>query len=124
MPGLKQAWPNSAACWSPAMPPSGTSRPPSTANASPWRSEEGTTRGSTARGMRNRSSMPSSQSPVRMSSSSVRLALVASVMCWLPPESFQASQLSTVPNASSPCSARRRSVGSLSSSQASLVPEK
>ena len=25
MPGSKQAWPKSAACWSPAIPPSGTS---------------------------------------------------------------------------------------------------
>ena len=59
-----------------------------------------------------------------MSSSSVRLAFDASVMCCAPRESFQASQLSIVPNASSPRSARARSCGSLSSSHASLVPEK
>ena len=45
-------------------------------------------------------------------------------MCWAPPESFQASQLSIVPKASSPRSARRRSDASLSSSHASFVPEK
>ncbi len=125
MPGVKQAWPNSAACWSPAMPASGTSRPPSIAMAVPAGMLDGTSRGSSARGMRSRSSMNSSQSPVARLKSSVRLAFDSSVRCccW-PPASFQASQLSIVPNASSPSSARRRSAGSEASSQASLVPEK
>ena len=54
----------------------------------------------------------------------VREAFDTSVTCNAPPESFHASQLSTVPNASSPRSACSRRPGMLSSSQASLVAEK
>ena len=54
----------------------------------------------------------------------VREALVTSVTCVLPPVSCQISQLSTVPNASSPRSAVVRAPGTLSRSQRSLVPEK
>ena len=54
----------------------------------------------------------------------VREALVTSVTCSAPPESFHASQLSTVPKASSPRSACSLRPGMLSSSQASLVAEK
>ena len=35
MPGSKQAWPNSAACWSPATPAIGTAAPSSAASVSP-----------------------------------------------------------------------------------------
>jgi hypothetical protein len=41
-----------------------------------------------------------------------------------PPLNFQMSQLSIVPQASSPRSARSRTPGTFSSSQAILVPEK
>ena len=78
-------------------------------------------------------SSSSSQSPARMSKSSVRDALLASV-AWTalapaspadaPPVSSHISQLSTVPKASSPRSAAARAPGTWSSSQASLVPEK
>jgi hypothetical protein len=54
----------------------------------------------------------------------VREALVASVAWDWPPVSFHSSQVSMVPKASSPFSARARAPGTLSSSQASLVPEK
>src|SRR6056297_2039330 len=54
----------------------------------------------------------------------VRAALVASVTCCLPPVRFQTSQESTVPNNSSPASARDRTPSTLSRIQASLVPEK
>ncbi len=57
----------------------------------------------------------------------VRPALVTSVTCTppsVPPVSFQISQESTVPKAISPASARARSPGTLSSSQATLGPEK
>ena len=49
---------------------------------------------------------------------------MASVAWTRPPVSFHTSQLSTVPKASSPRSARRRAHGTWSSSQAILVPEK
>ncbi len=45
---------------------------------------------------------------VRISNSSVRAALVASVACTLPPVSRQSRKLSTVPKASRPGSGRRR----------------
>ena len=54
----------------------------------------------------------------------VREALLASVAWTAPSVSCQTSQLSTVPNASSPASARRRASGTLSSIQASFVAEK
>jgi hypothetical protein len=54
----------------------------------------------------------------------VREALLASVAWTRPPVSFQTSQLSTVPKASSPRSARARAPGTWSSSHASFVAEK
>ncbi|CAM5702959.1 hypothetical protein SALBM135S_02310 [Streptomyces alboniger] len=57
----------------------------------------------------------------------VRPALVTSVTCLppsVPPVRFQMSQESMVPKAISPRSARARSPGTLSSSQAALGPEK
>ena len=53
--------------------------------------------------------------------SSVRDALVTSVACTAPPVSFQRSAESTVPNASSPRSARSRAPFTLSSIQRTLV---
>ncbi len=61
MPGSKQAWPKSAACWSPAIPAIGIECAPSVATGASGPSDDGTTCGSTARGMRSRSSMKSSQ---------------------------------------------------------------
>ena len=77
---------------------------------------------SSARGTPIASSSPSSHSSVPRSIRSVRLALVASVT-WTPAR-CQASQLSTVPAASSPASARARAPGSSSSSHESFGPEK
>ena len=54
----------------------------------------------------------------------MRLAFDGSVACTRPPVRFQTSQLSTVPNASSPRRARSRAAGTWSSSHLSLVPEK
>ena len=51
----------------------------------------------------------------------VREAFVRSVRCSRPPVIFQTSQLSMVPAASSPASARRRASGAWSSSHASFV---
>ena len=52
----------------------------------------------------------------------VRLAFVTSVTCR--PVSFQISQLSMVPNSTSPRSARSRSPSTWSSSQRSFGPAK
>ena len=49
---------------------------------------------------------------------------MTSVTWTAPPVSFQSSQVSIVPNASSPASARSRAPGTLSSSQAIFVAEK
>ena len=125
-PGSKQVWPNIAACWSPRMPDSG--RPPiAEPLASPYSSLEALISGSIERGTPIRSSASSCQSSVSRSISSVRLALVTSVM-WrppsLPPVRFHSTQLSVVPNSSSPFSARLRAPSTLSSSHVILGPEK
>ena len=54
----------------------------------------------------------------------MREAFDASVACTRPPVSFQRSHESTVPNASSPRSARARAPGTASRSQPIFVPEK
>ncbi len=119
-PGAKQPWPNRAACWSPAMPASGTAAPSSSASATT--PAEGTTAGRIDRGRPRRARAARRPScPVSMSSSIVRDAFVTSVRWASPPVSFQASQESTVPKASSllrqrragedPLELRRREVG-------------
>ena len=117
-PGAKQAWPNSAACWSPIAAPMTT--PGSTWVARPCTVALGRTCGSIARGTSNASPNPSSQSNVRRSISMVRLALVTSVT-WTPPLTppvrFHTSQVSIVPNSTSPVAARRRRSGDSRSSQ-------
>jgi len=59
-----------------------------------------------------------------MSKSIVREALVTSVACTRPPVRFHSSQLSIVPKASSPCAASTWALGTVSSSQRTLVAEK
>jgi hypothetical protein len=59
-----------------------------------------------------------------MLNSMVREALVASVACTLPPVSRHSRKESMVPNASSPRSAASLAPATLSSSHATLVPEK
>ena len=80
IPGSKQAWPNSAACWSPAMPltgmPAGT---PQRSDVTPTVPLDGTTSGSARSGTCSSSHSSSSHSSRPMSNSIVRLALVASV---------------------------------------------
>ena len=82
----------------------------------------GTGAGSMAVGTPSMPHSSSSQQSRWMSNSMVRLALAKSVT-WRP-VSFQISQLSTVPNSTSPRSARRRTPGTLSSIQRILLPEK
>ena len=101
---------------------------PGRAVAFPSVPEESTIRGSMAVGIRNFASSGPSH-PIAASTRAVTAALVASVTCRAslpaaaPPERVQATQLSTVPKQSSPCSARDRS-GSTSSRMAmTLVAE-
>ena len=100
-PGAKQPWPKRAACWSPAIPATGSVTPRNDASAAC--PDEATTSGSTARSTPNRARSSSSQSPVARSSSIVRDAFVTSVTCVAPPVSFHTSHASIVPKASSDC---------------------
>ena len=106
------------------MPVIGIGAPSTEGAIMPKAWEEGQTSGSIARGTRSSLSSSGSQSPVWMLKSRVRDALVTSVTCVLLCDRFQTSQVSTVPKASSPSSARRRAPGMLSRIHASLVPEK
>ena len=84
MPGVKQAWPMVAACWSPAMPEMAIGPPNRLGSLSPNLAEESFTSGSIERGTRSSFRSSSSHSPVWMLNSSVREALVASVACTRP----------------------------------------
>src|SRR5204862_8349119 len=117
-------WPNSAACWSPAMPAIGTALPPANSVVSPYTSLDEATIGNTERGTLNSFSSSSSQSPVRKLNSIVRDALLGSVTCTCPPVTFHTSHESTVPQASLPAFARARAPGTLRRIHSSLVPEK
>ena len=84
-PGLKQAWPNSAACWSPAMPATGRSRPrnaPGSVRATT--PVEGTTSGSARCGTCSSSHSSPDHRPAPISNSRVREAFDASVTCRAP----------------------------------------
>ncbi len=95
--------------------------------AVPYTSDEERIVGSMARGTPKAFRSASSQSSVRRSISSVRLAFVTSVACTppsTPPVRFHNSQVSGVPNSSSPLSARSRAPSTLSRIQAILDAEK
>ena len=124
MPGWKQAWPISAACWSPAMPSTGIAAPSSDGSLTPNSAAQSSTSGSRLRGISNSASNSSSQSWLWMLNSRVREALVASVRWERPPVRRQSRKQSTVPKRSSPRSARWRAPGTLSRIQRSLVAEK
>jgi hypothetical protein len=81
-------------------------------------------RGSMARGTSRMRSRSSSQAPVSRFINMVRDALVASVTCTAPLVSFQTSQVSTLPNSSSPSRAICLAPGMFSSIQRILLPEK
>jgi len=91
---------------------------------SPTTSLEVTTLGRIAWGMARMRSSWSSHAPRRMSKRSVREAFVASVTWTRPAVSCQTSQVSTVPNASRPATARSLAPGTESRSQRIFVPEK
>ena len=124
MPGLMQAWPTVAACWSPAMPKTGTGAPRMSAVATPSSPEQSTTLGRSGAGTPSSFKRPSSQVPLWMSSSRLRLALVASLACTLPPVRRHSRKHSMVPAASAPFSAAARLPATWSRIQAILVPEK
>ena len=107
-PGSKQHWPNSDACWSPATPAIGTACPADRSPATwPKTSLEDLTSGRIALGTSSMARSSSSQSRESMLNSIVRLAFVTSVAWTSLFVKFHISQESTVPQASSPRSARR-----------------
>ena len=124
IPGSVHIWPNSAACWSPAMPAIGTGDASWSIAVSATMPLDGRTCGSIARGTRNKAKSASSQSSRWMSNSRVRAAFETSVTWWRPPVRFQTSQDSTVPKHSSPASARSRAPAMWSSIQAIFVAAK
>ena len=107
MPARWQTWPNIAACWSPAMPPITSGSPNIAVGTMPKACADGCTSGSIARGTSSSCSSSWSQSLMWMLKSRVREALDTSVTCVRLPVRCQVSQVSTVPKASSPRSARR-----------------
>ena len=121
-PALKQPWPNSAACWSPATPRIEIGAPKCSRPAVPKSPLEVRTSGSTDRSTSKRShnSWLHARSP--MSYRSVRDALVGSVACTDPPVSFHMSHVSMVPASAFP--ARNRSAAGPASRTASFVAEK
>ena len=124
MPVSKHACPNSADCWSPAMPLTGTASPAACSGVvTPNRPLLGRTSGRHERGTPNNAHSSSDQPSASMSYRSVRLAFEGSVACTPPsgpPVRRHRIQLSTVPNArSGPASTPPRV-----SSHSSLVAEK
>src|SRR4029078_10897516 len=115
MPGVKHAWPISAACWSPATPEIGM--PDSVTPNLPL---DGITVGSADIGTPNSSHSAVDHCRVRMSNSIVRLAFVGSVACTVPPVRFQINQASMVPSASS----LSTGISRLASNHSNFVAEK
>ncbi len=86
MPGSKHACPKRAACWSPAMPLTGTARPAAACSGAvtPKRPLLGRTSGRHEAGTPSSSQRSSDQQRLRMSKRSVRLAFDGSVACTPP----------------------------------------
>ena len=123
-PGVKQAWPNVAACWSPARPVTGTAAPRTSGSVSTTKPDDGRTSGSIAIGTPMTSQSQGSQARRLMSKRSVRLAFDTSVAWTRPPDSRQSRNVSIVPKQRSPASARARRSGDESRIWATFVPEK
>ena len=124
MPGSRHAWPNRAACWSPAMPDTGMpAATPVPSAVTPNRPLEGRTSGRALAGTPNRSSSSSDHANERMSNSIVRLALdgsVANTPPSTPPVRFHSTHASMVPTARSGVTATPPSP----SNHSTLVAEK
>src|SRR5690349_14650236 len=102
MPGSTHAWPNSAACWSPAMPLTGTDNPAATdGSVIPNRPDDGMTSGRHDAGTSNNDNSSGDHACRPMSHNIVRLAFDGSVACT--PVSFHNTHASTVPNARFGC---------------------
>ena len=102
MPGSKQAWPNRAACWSPAMPDTGMpAGAPLPSTVTPTRPLDGRTSGRAPTGTPSRAASSSLHARRPMSKSIVRLAFDGSVACTAPPVSCQRTHASMVPRARS-----------------------
>ena len=92
-PRARQPWPNRAACWSTAMPATGTGRPPNTV-VSPATASQSATPGIAAGSMPNSSQARGDHVVASRSSSIVRDAVAASVTYRAP--SLCSSQVSVV----------------------------
>ncbi|MNY19858.1 hypothetical protein D3C86_1533130 [compost metagenome] len=90
----------------------------------PKSAAQSSTSGSRLGGISSSSSSSVSHCWLWILNSRVREALVASVLCDLPPVRRHSRKLSTVPKRSSPRSARARAPATLSRIQRNLVPEK
>ena len=124
-PGVKHAWPNSAACWSPAMPAIGMpSGKPPMPFVVPHTPDEGTTAGRTWRGTPISSHSSSLHASLLISNTSVRDAFVTSVACTAPPVNRHNKNESIVPNAMSPLRAAVASPSTECSIHWTFVPEK
>ena len=124
-PSPKQAWPNSAACWSPATPATGMpSGRPGTPRVYPSTPLEGIICGRISRGTSNRSSRPASHCRLFRFISEVREALDTSVTCASPPVRRQIRKLSTVPAATRPLRSARPRPDVFFNSQRYLLAEK
>src|SRR5277367_3603697 len=87
-PCSKHACPNSAACWSPAIPAMGTDRPrKAVGSVCPTTPVDATTSGSACGGTPNSEHISVDHCPASMSNSSVLDAFEASVTCSRPPVS-------------------------------------
>jgi hypothetical protein len=120
-PGRMHPWPIREACWSPAMP--AMSGLPSRMSAAPAGPDESTMAGIMAAGMASAAITSALHPAPSLRRSPVTPALVASVTWSAPPDRVHATQVSTVPNRSSPRSALARSGSAPSSSAATLVAE-
>ncbi len=109
------------------MPAIGTPASGPRSRTSAYTSDDERISGSIDSGMPMSAAMSGTHCSVSRSMSMVREALVTSVRCTpfaAPPLRFHTSQLSIVPNASSPASARARAPSTLSSSQRTFGPAK
>ncbi len=123
IPGSVHAWPNSAACWSPATPATGTAWPcKASGRVTPSTPALARTSGSARAGTPKSSNSSGSQRPAAMSNSIVRDAFEGSVT--YSPVSLYTSHESTVPNTARPPRARSRKPSTCSSSHSILLAEK
>ncbi len=123
-PTSKQAWPNNADCWSPAIPAMGKDLPRIELSISASFPLEGTISGSADSSIPNIANNSSSQDAVSRLQSMVLEALVTSVLKTFPAVRFQINQESTVPKQISPAFILSDNPGTSLSNQRILLAEK